>query len=171
MKSRAVTLSVVLLLLIGCQANEESLTDYIVKVSDSARKEIIPLPPTTPFIVYSYSQSDVREPFELPLEAVVQSQPKVKKDCWQPSQRANKSPLERFALRQLEFKGVIGSGSKVSALIAMPEGKLTYVNKGQYIGNNHGRVSEIAQQHLLIKETLPDGLGCWTQRSIKLTLK
>ncbi len=170
MRINALTV-LVTLALVGCQANEDSLQDYINEVSALARKDIVPLPPTAPFAVFSYSQYEAREPFELPVEAVVQSQPKVKKDCWQPSPRANKSPLERFALRELEFKGVIGSGSKVSALIATPEGKLTYVNKGQYIGNNHGKVSEIAKQHLLIKETLPDGLGCWNQRSVKLALK
>ncbi len=157
--------------LVGCQANEDSLSDYIEQVTLQARKEIIPQQPIEPFEAFLYVNTKVREPFELPREAVTQNQPKAKKDCWQPTLRKQKDPLESFALSQLKFKGVMSNGKSTSALILTPEGKLAYVAKGQYIGINHGEVSEVTTQYLLIKETLPDGLGCWNQRSIKLALK
>ncbi|NIY92790.1 pilus assembly protein PilP [Vibrio diazotrophicus] len=157
--------------LVGCQANEDSLSDYIEQVTLQARKEIIPQQPIVPFKAFLYVNTKVREPFELPREAVTQNQPKAKKDCWQPTLRKQKDPLESFALSQLKFKGVMSNGKSTSALILTPEGKLAYVAKGQYIGINHGKVSEVTKQYLLIKETLPDGLGCWNQRSIKLALK
>lgn len=160
-----------ILILTGCQANTDSLPDYITDATRRAHKEVIPLPAGHSFIASIYSQSQSEDPFSLPVEAVVQNQPEATNDCWQPASQAKKSSLERFSLHQLTFKGVIGSGSQVSALIATPEGRLTYVSRGQYIGSNHGRVVTIRDQYVLVKETLPDGLGCWTQRSVKLTLQ
>lgn len=157
--------------LLGCQANEDSLADYVEQVTFQTRKEIIPQQPIVPFEVFIYANTEAREPFELPREAVTQNQPIAKKDCWQPAKRTHKEPLERFALNQLAFKGVMSNGKSTSALILTPEGKLAYITKGQYIGINHGRVSTVDKEYLLIKETLPDGLGCWNQRSVKLALK
>lgn len=157
--------------LLGCQANEDSLADYIEQVTHQARKEIVPREPIVPFEAFLYVNTKAREPFELPREAVTQNQPMAKKDCWQPTPRKQKDPLESYALSQLKFKGVMSNGKSTSALIQTPEGKLASIAKGQYIGINHGKVSEVNKQYLLIKETLPDGLGCWNQRSIKLALK
>ncbi len=157
--------------LCGCQANEDSLSDYVEKVTVQARKEIVPQQPIVPFEAFIYANTDAREPFELPREAATQNQPMVKKDCWQPATRSNRESLERYALSQLKFKGVMSDGKSTSALIQTPEGTLAYAKNGQYIGLNHGRVSDVTKQYLLIKETLPDGLGCWNQRSVKLSLK
>lgn len=171
MRGNSRSLWLCILVLTGCQANTDSLPDYITDVTRRAHKEVVPLPAGNSFTAFTYSQGRSEDPFALPVEAVAQNQPEAKKDCWQPDSLEKKSSLERFSLHQLTFKGVIGSGSQISALIATPEGRLTHVSQGQYIGNNHGRVATVKEQYLLVKETLPDGLGCWTQRNIKLTLQ
>lgn len=157
--------------LVGCQANDEHLPTYIEQITELSRKEIKSLPSTSSFSAFIYSQQNARQPFELPIEALALSQPKADKDCWQPEQRTKTSTLERFTIEQLAFKGVISRDGNMSALISTPEGRLAYINKGHHIGGNHGRVSEITEQYLLINEMLPDGLGCWSQRSIKLVMK
>jgi len=171
MKSKALIGLICFCCLVGCRANHESLPDYVDEVSRAASKQIPSLQPEEEFEVFAYSRQKQRSPFELPVDAVVQSQPAVKKDCWQPVSRSAKAPLERFAISQLKFKGVISRDGKVSALIQIPNGKLAYIEKGQYMGVNHGRVSEINNQYLVISETRPDGLGCWNRHSVKLALK
>ncbi len=158
-------------LLLGCHANNDSLDNYIDDVERQARKEMVPQQPIVPFEAFIYRNTDIRQPFELPEEAVVHIQPRVKKDCWQPTNRVTKQPLEKFSLNQLQFKGVMSNGSSRTALIQTPHGQVAHLKKGQRIGMNHGQLSEINRQYLLIKETLPDGLGCWSQRSVKLALK
>ncbi len=171
MKNNLTVAAVTCAVLMGCKANDDSLPDYIAEVTRSARKELVTPPPIIPFQAFIYSRDDVREPFELPKEAMNQNQLKVREDCWQPAYRANKSSIERFSLSQLKFKGVMSQENKTSALIMTPEGQLAYVTKGQYIGRNHGRITEINKQYLGIQETFPDGLGCWNQRNVKLALK
>ncbi|MGR5542418.1 pilus assembly protein PilP, partial [Vibrio campbellii] len=56
-------------------------------------------------------------------------------------------------------------------LIQTPQGSVLKIHKGQYIGLNNGKVTKVASNRLVIKETLPDGLGCWNTRTVTLALK
>ncbi len=171
MKNSSLIFAMFVVTLVGCQANDEHLPHYIEQITKLSRKETKPLPSVSPFTIFIYTQQNSRQPFELPVEAVALYQPKADKGCWQPVQRTKATILEGFTIEQLAFKGVISRGSRMSALISTPEGSLVYVNEGHYVGGHHGRVSEINEQYLLINEALPDGLGCWSQRSLKLAMK
>lgn len=159
------------LIIMGCKANQEPLDLYIQQVEQQVRKEAVQLDPAPQLLVQAYTQRTGREPFVLPREAIVQTQPIVKKDCWQPRARSKSGRLERFPLAQLRLKGVMGSGGKVSGLVQTPVGSVVKVKHGQYMGLNHGRVTQVNAKYLLINETLPDGLGCWYKRNVKLALK
>ncbi|UHJ60007.1 pilus assembly protein PilP [Vibrio furnissii] len=160
-----------LMLLGGCKANQESLTDYLATVERQAQRDVAVLAPVVQFEVFAYTQQQGREPFVLPQEALVQNQPVVKANCWQPTARHKSGVLERYPLSQLHLKGVMSSGGAVSALVQTPQGSVMKIKAGQYLGLNNGRVTRVADDYLLIKETLPDGLGCWNQRNVKLALK
>lgn len=172
MKTKQVGLAVlVLLALLGCKANQDDLTSYVAQVERESRKEMTKLKPILEFKVSPYEQHKGREPFVLPKEALVQNQPMANADCWQPAPRAKNGPLERYPLQQLRLKGVMSSGGSVSALVQTPNGNVVKVKAGQYVGNNNGKVTRVHGNYLLINETLPDGLGCWNQRNVKLALK
>ncbi|NAW67894.1 fimbrial protein [Vibrio sp. V27_P1S3P104] len=158
-------------LLVGCQANDDSLDDYLRMVELETQKQVTQLAPAVHFQAFHYGQHGKREPFVLPQEALVQNQSVTKSDCWQPAARNKSGALERYPLNQLRLRGVISSGGHISALIQTPNGTVVNVKAGQYIGLNNGRITRVADNYLLIKETLPDGLGCWNQRNVKLALK
>lgn len=157
--------------LVGCRANTEPMEGFIRQVESEARQEIAKLQPEREYIPTEYSASQNRRPFELPKEAVIASQPVVKKDCWQPPSRAKNGKLEAFPLSQLRLKGVMGSGNAIAGLIQTPQGKVEKVQPGQFIGQNNGKVTLVTPSYILINETLPDGLGCWQQRKVRLALR
>ena len=169
--SNALYSILLLLLLSGCKANEDSLEDFVVQVEAKARKEVEQLVPASEFAAATYQRRAFRPPFELPQEAIVQNQPLVKKNCWQPRTRARNGKLEKYPLNQLRLKGVMGSDSSVFGLVQTPIGNVVNVKKGQFIGLNNGRVTKVTSQYVLINETLPDGLGCWHKRNVRLALK
>lgn len=130
MKPNSTFYSIVLLLaLSGCKANQDSLEDFVIQVEAKARKEVEQLVPATEFSAATYQRRTFRPPFELPKEAIVQNQPLVKKDCWQPSARARSSKLEKYPLSKLRLKGVMGSGSSVFGLVQTPKGNVVNVKK------------------------------------------
>jgi type IV pilus assembly protein PilP len=171
MKGNAVIVLFVGLLLGGCNANHEPLDEYIRQVESQARKEVMALAPVLEFQVAKYQGHQMRTPFVVPKVALVTSQPKTKKECWQPQPRRKTAKLERYPLLQLNLKGVMGSNGQLSALIQTPVGNVVPVKTGQFIGLNNGQVTRVERNFLVIQETFPDGLGCWDHRSIKLALK
>ncbi|PTP85685.1 fimbrial protein [Vibrio splendidus] len=172
MKPNSVFYSTLLLLVLtGCKANEDSLEDFVVQVEAKARKEVEQLVPATEFLAATYQRRAFRPPFELPKEAIVQNQPLVRKDCWQPSARSRNGKLEKYPLSKLRLRGVMGSGTSVFGLVQTPKGNVVNIKKGQFIGLNNGRVTKVTSQYVQINETLPDGLGCWHKRNVRLALK
>ena len=156
---------------VGCKANEDPLDSYVADLEKRARKDVIDLAPVIDFKTSQYLAHEQREPFVLPQAALVVNQPKVKKDCWQPPNRRKSGKLERYPLSKLRLKGVMSSNGKVSALVQTPSGTVVKVNAGQYIGVNNGKITRVTDKYLKINETLPDGLGCWNKRNVKLALK
>ncbi|MCK6263167.1 pilus assembly protein PilP [Vibrio sp. ZSDE26] len=171
MKINVFTWLLFIAFLSGCNANQDSMDEFIQRVESQARVDVEHLSPMLAFQAYPYQSQGFRQPFVLPIAAIVQEQPIVKKDCWQPSKRNKSGRLERYPISKLKLKGVMGSSGQVSALIQTPKGQVVKVGKGQFIGLNNGRVTRVTPSYLLINETLPDGLGCWSKRNVKLALK
>lgn len=158
------------LILVGCQQSNDSIASFISQVENQSRKEIAQLEPEKTFQATQYNASQLRVPFRLPAIAIA-NQPRIKQDCWQPGLRSKTGQLEQYPLEQLHLRGVMGSQGNISGLVQTPKGTLVKIQAGEYLGLNNGKVAEVAPKFILIKETLPDGLGCWQQRSVKLALK
>lgn len=160
-----------MLTLIGCKANKEPLDLFYIEAKQKGDYEIENLPQAGSFNVESYTKSKFRSPFLLPNQTDVTPKKLRKKDCWQPIVRKEKEPLERYLLNQLRLKGIMGFESDVIALIQTPNGNVVNVRKGQYIGQNDGKITSVQSKKIIIKETLRDGFGCWKKRKIALVLK
>lgn len=171
MRNSSLLMVCMVTLLTGCQANDESLTGFIRDVENQARRDVSKLKPAEEYVVVNYDPQIMRAPFELPKEATIATQPVARGDCWQPPSRKRTGKLERFPLGQLRLKGVMGMGSSVSGLVQAPNGTVYKVKPGQYLGRNNGKVTHVSHNYLLINETLPDGLGCWQKRKVKLALR
>lgn len=170
-KSRVYLLLISGLILLGCKANKESLEVFYADAKQQGKAEVARLSDVVPFEVEVYSKSSERSPFVLPKQPERATQPVKKKACWQPKYRKKTGSLERYSLHKLRFKGVMGSDSDITALMQTPRGSVVKVQKGQFMGLNNGQVIEIKSRQVTLKETLPDGLGCWQKRYIKLALK
>ena len=158
-------------LLVGCRAHQEPLDDFVTRAQQQAQYTLKDLAPAMTFEIAAYAAQQLRGPFTLPTAALVLDQPEQRKDCWQPKPRKQTGELERHALSKLSLKGVMSRNGHHSALIQTPSGQVLSVSAGQYIGLNNGQVTQVSASYIQVKETLPDGLGCWNRRNVKLALK
>lgn len=167
---RTVPVVVGTLLLTACapEATNDDLERFIVKTYASAKVTATPLPPEPTYFPVPFSPGIDTDPFVLPSAA--EEEEIVKGDCWQPEGLPPKDPLESYELSSLEFKGVIGLPGSYWALVAAPDDTIHRVGLGRVLGNNRGRVDSISQHTLSITEHLPDGLGCWQVRNVRLAL-
>lgn len=158
------------LLLVGCKAHEEPLTEYLSEVEFHRQQVSTPRTSILPFQAFHYAQQGKREPFSLPQDGKHHLQSSSESECWQPKLHSNSEIVKEYLLSQLRFKGVISREGEKSALVQTPTGKIVRINVGQHLGSQGGQVTQITDDYLLIKETLPDGFGCWLQSYTKLAL-
>ena len=156
--------------LVGCQANDDSVELFINKTYQQAVAKVEPLDDQPVFRAETFVMTSERSPFKLPKPEPGAPQQEEAKACWQPLSRERTSPLEAYSLDQLSMRGVIGGKGKEWALIYTPSGALVKVRKGSYIGRNHGRVLDVMADKVAIEQIMPDGGGCWLKIPASLKL-
>ena len=87
-----------------------------------------------------------------------------------PDPRRVREPLESVALPAISMVGSVHQEGRLSALL-LAGPRVYRVAVGQYLGPDHGRVTQISEQALQYTELLPDAGGGWRERHGSLSLQ
>jgi type IV pilus assembly protein PilP len=82
-----------------------------------------------------------------------------------------KGPLEEYDLSQLEVAGMVWRGNKRRALVIDPSGQGYVVEEGDKIGKNDGRVLEIGDSMMRVREEYVDFHGEKTTKEIDMRIR
>ena len=82
-----------------------------------------------------------------------------------------KGPLEQFELQQLSVLGVVWETDNRRALVSDPSGQAYIVSEGDAIGKNDGRVIDIEDNLVLVRETYVDYVGEKTTKEIEMRVR
>lgn len=82
-----------------------------------------------------------------------------------------RGPLEQYDLAQLSLIAVVWATGNARALVQDPSGASYIVGQGARIGKNQGRVIDIGDNRLVVKETYVDFLGQETTKDIELRIR
>jgi type IV pilus assembly protein PilP len=66
--------------------------------------------------------------------------------------------------------GTLQQQKAIYALVKAPDNNLFRVKVGNYLGQNFGRITEITESAIKLKELVQDSAGDWTERVSTLTL-
>jgi len=80
-------------------------------------------------------------------------------------------PLEQFDLAQLQVVAVVWGTEKARALVSDPSGRGYIVREGTYMGKNDGRIVQIADNALIVKETYVDYFGETTSKDVTMRVR
>lgn len=83
----------------------------------------------------------------------------------------SRGPLEQFDLAQLNVVAVIWGTDNARAVVADPSGRGYIVREGTYMGKNEGRVIDIADNALIVKETYVDYFGETTTKDVTMRVR
>lgn len=83
----------------------------------------------------------------------------------------SRGPLEQFDVGQLTVLGVVWNDSNARALIEDPSGMTYIVGEGTRIGKNDGRVVQIDDNIVVVKETYVDSNFEETTRDIEMRIR
>ena len=156
--------------LMGCSPDRDysDLEAFMDEVDSRPRGRIDPIPPLITVKPFSYAVSNKRSPFEPPVvvkRVNRQSGPQVTPDF-----NRVKQFLEQFPVAQLSMVGTLAQGRQKYALIKDPQGGVTTVRTGDYMGTDHGRIQVVADTAVELIEIVPDGAGGWVERTRSVAL-
>lgn len=123
--------------------------------------------PESPTLAYLYSEE--RSPFLAP-EAIAEGGVNPTDGALAPDQQRVPEPLERFQLQELRLVGTLRMGGRQVAMIASPDGNVTSVREGNYMGSDYGRISHIAAQEISVNERVFTQREGWQERQVSLTI-
>lgn len=164
------TILVTTLCLTGCFDDISDIQTELEEVKAKTRPRVEPLPQAKEFIHIPYTTANVRSPFSEPTPEAIQDRFSQQKDCMQPDPNRRKEPLERFALDNLKMRGTLGDGGKIWALVESSDKALHRISVDNYMGLFHGKITQVEATHIDLLELIPDGSGCWVERTTRMQM-
>lgn len=175
-------LGLALVALAGCAQRE--LTDLQQFVETTKRttpvKKPDPPPEIKPYTPFAYTAQGIKDPFlvapfaqeeELELTREVAAQGGSYTGV-RPDPNRVREELEKYSLGSLKMMGSfrMGGANELWALVLAPDGVVHRVQKNNYLGTNHGKIVNVTEQRVDLKEIVPDGPGRWQERDSFLSL-
>ncbi|MFY7697916.1 MAG: pilus assembly protein PilP [Legionella sp.] len=151
-------------LFVSCSDNNADLKRYIYDVKTRPPNPIEPIPEFVIPPKFSYPENELRRN---PFKPNVSEKPKL--DISAPDMHRSKQPLEAFSIDVLKFVGVLQEGSVFWGLINQPNGLVTKVKVGDYMGKNYGRVTNINDTSIALEEVIQVN-GQWQKRNYMIKL-
>lgn len=175
-------LGVAVVALAGCARQDLSdLQRFVEKTKrETPIKKPDPPPEAKPYTPFTYTAQGVKDPFlvapfaqeeELEMTREVMARSGGYSGV-RPDPNRVREELEKYSLGSLKMKGTfrVGGGNELWALILAPDGVVHRVQKNNYLGTNHGKILNITEQRVDLKEIVPDGPGRWQERDAFLSL-
>jgi type IV pilus assembly protein PilP len=158
------------LLLAGCGGNDLSdLQAYVDQVKGREPGQIEPLPEIKQIETFVYQAGERREPFSLP-NGEIDEDVAERGSGIAPDPLRRKEELEQFPLDSLRMVGTLDLHDTEWGLVLVQDGTLFRVKAGNYMGQNHGQITRIAEDKIELTEIVPDGAGGWQERQAAVAL-
>ena len=170
---RKILLTIVVsgLALAGCGGEQHSDLRQFVKDSDNLpRGRIPPLPEVQPYEAFAYNAFDLTDPFR-PRQITPPKPENVAGSIKAPDQNRKKEPLEAYPLENLKMVGTLQQKKDIYALVRTPDNRLFRVRPGNYLGQNFGRITDISESTIKLKELVQDSGGEWKEEERSLLLQ
>lgn len=144
----------------GCGGEQSDLRQYIEEIKARKTTDIEPIPQIKPHEAFLYAEAGRRDPFtsgQTPKPVSGEIGALI-------DPRRNREPLEEFPLDALRLVGTLTISGQEFALIRDPTGVVHRVTHGNYLGQNYGKITQIEETEVSLREIVPDGFGGYIER-------
>lgn len=150
-------LLVFILTLPGCSNDMSRLESKIELMINKQDSNVPPPPKYEEFPRFTYISKSLRDPFQPPQKNQVPTgKSKNIKACKGPKPRLDRrrQPLEDYPLDSLRMVGTLERKGTRWALLRTKDGTIHRVRPDFYIGQNHGRITGILVNKILVQEII-----------------
>jgi len=161
----------VVLNLAGCSGNDDELQAWMEQQRHEVQPSVKPLSPPQKFNPQAYAGMEGVEPFSAQKFTGV-----LKQEARQPNSAVaaelnrRKEPLEAFPLDSVAMVGSVNRKGVPFALLKV-DNLLYQVKVGEYLGQNYGKITRIAETEINLREIVQDAAGEWIERPTTLQLQ
>jgi type IV pilus assembly protein PilP len=139
---------------------------------------IEPLPEIKPYEAYAYQAgiADSRNPFKL---FYVIAKPEIEEgsvddglteEMEREIRNRNREELEKFELDSLRMVGTLENENNNWGIVLDPDGVVHRVSVGNYLGVNIGKIINVYEDRIELREIVQDSGGRWEEREAALAL-
>jgi type IV pilus assembly protein PilP len=177
--ARTLGAALLLMLAAGCVSKDMSdLEDYVAEVLARKGGEIEPLPPIKPYERYLYQAAELgmRDPFrsfyeqEPEVEQVEKAVDAEQQKYANEILTHNREELEGYELDALRMVGVLENSDFLWGIVRDQQGVVHRVQVGNYVGRNYGKITNIQEDRIDVREIVKDAQGRWEERAAALAL-
>lgn len=167
--------ALLVLLLSGCWGEEYGdLRQWIATQKSVTKPRIQPLKEPTVFAPQAYMGSNGMDPFNMLKLTQVLSRESAQNTSNMAlllaEQNRRKDELESYPLDSISMVGSMAKNGVDTALLRVNQ--LIYqVKPGSYIGQNYGRILQIGEHSIKLREVVQDATGDWVERMTTLDLQ
>ncbi len=161
-----------MLMLTGCgEAEHEDIKKWMAESSRDMRGRVPPLPELRPFPVISYQAHNEMDPFSANR---VEAESKAGGSGLKPDFDRPREQLEKYPLESIQFIGAVSkSKSGDQHALVKVDGVVYQARKGNFMGQNYGRIVEVTDTTITLNEIVQDPTGQttdWVEKQTTLQL-
>jgi type IV pilus assembly protein PilP len=163
------------LVIAGCgSSGQEELQAWMDQQRAQTRPKVQPIPEPKKFTPQAYTEERSTDPFSnLKLTQALKresGQSTSNAELVAPELARRKEPLESHPLDSMKMVGSMLKQGRPVALVRV-DNLLYQVHPGNYLGQNYGRVTKVAETEVVLREIVQDAAGEWIERKSTLQLQ
>ena len=162
----------------ACVSND--MSDLELRVESVMKRpggRIEPLPEVRPYDAYAYQSglNNAKDPFrpfyQKVLEEVTQTENSgLTAEMEREINNRNREELESYELDSLRMVGTLDDDSDNWGIVLDPDGTVHKVRVGNYAGLNIGKITNIFEDRIELREIIQNSQGRWEEREAILAL-
>ncbi len=169
----------ILLVISGCVTSDMSeLEREVEQILARPGGRIAPIPAIEPYEAYAYQsgKEGARDPFQLFYEKVKLDLAEQDEDegLTEAMEREikyrNREELESYELDSLRMVGTLEDSNDLWGIIRDPDGTVHRVKVGNYLGRNIGKILNIYEDRIELREIIKNNDGRWEERPAAMAL-
>lgn len=170
-KGRVLGACGLVIFLASCGAGDPNrdLRDFVAQVQARPASGIEPLPEIKQVETFIYVAGGRRDPFSRPEGEYIASEEAGEGDI-HPDPNRRKEELESFPLDSLRMVGTLDKDDTLWGLVQNKDGMLFRIKPGNYMGRNHGQVTQISDTEISLTEIVSNGRGGYREQQASLAL-
>lgn len=161
------------LALTACGGGGDDLAAWIAQQRAEAQPRVLQVPEPQPHVPQAYQGLGSVSPFssdKLTVLLRAEAGASASQGLLAAEKQRRPEPLESVPLDTISLVGLLRRGQETVVLVRS-EGLIYQLRRGNHMGQNYGRITDISETQITLREIAQDPAGEWVERTTTMQLQ